>query len=229
MHAKLVGLAALGIALNQALFLAGLRVSTPFTVSILGATIPVLTAGLAVLFGKQRASWRTGVGVVLALSGVLWLTGVGSLAAHAAGGVDPGAAIVAVNSLCYAAYVVFSRDVVLELGSLRLMAWAFTYGALLFAPLGVASFVTCLPQLSARGWLLLAYIVVFPTIIAYWLNAWALARSNATVVTIYIYIQPLLAGLLARLQLGYAISSRAGLSALLILGGVAVTTIRRRA
>jgi drug/metabolite transporter (DMT)-like permease len=62
MHAKLIGLAALGVALNQALFLKGLRVTTPFTVSLLGATIPVLTAALAVLFRKERASWRTGAG-----------------------------------------------------------------------------------------------------------------------------------------------------------------------
>jgi drug/metabolite transporter (DMT)-like permease len=68
---------------------------------------------------------------------------------------------------------------------------------------------------------------VFPTIIAYGLNAWALARSTATTVTVYIYLQPLLAALLAWLQLGYAVSSRAGVAALLILGGVAVTTLKR--
>ncbi len=220
-HAKLVGLAALGVALNQALFLAGLRASTPFVVSLLGATIPVFTAGLAILFRKEVASWRTGLGLVLALTGVLWLTGIGS-GAHA----DRGALLVALNSLSYAAYVVLSREVVLEIGSIRLMAWVFTYGMLLFAPLGVRAFVAELPTLTPRGWLLFAYIVAVPTIAAYGLNAWALGRTTATTVTIYIYLQPLIAALLARIQLGLAVSERAGLAALLILGGVAVTTLK---
>jgi drug/metabolite transporter (DMT)-like permease len=227
-HARLAVLAALGIAVNQALFLAGLRSSTPFVVSILGATIPVLTAALAVLFRKERPSWRTGLGLLLALSGVLWLTGVGSVASHE-GAADYGAMLVALNCLSYSAYVVFSRDVIIELGSVRFMAWTFTYGALLFAPLGLPPLLTDLPEISGRGWALLAYIVVVPTILAYGLNAWALARSTASIVTIYIYLQPLIAAILARVQLGYSISSRAGLASLLILAGVAVTTLRPRA
>jgi drug/metabolite transporter (DMT)-like permease len=227
-HAKLALLAALGVAVNQALFLAGLRASTPFVVSILGATIPVLTAALAVLFRKERASWRTGVGLVLALTGVLWLTGVGSVASQGAAA-DYGAMLVALNCLSYSAYVVFSRDVVIELGTSRLMAWVFTYGALLFAPLGLAPLLSDLPEISGRGWALLAYIVLVPTILAYGLNAWALARTTASIVTIYIYLQPLIAGLLARIQLGHSVSSRAGFASLLILAGVAVTTLRLRA
>ena len=222
LHARLVGLGALGVAINQALFLAGLRGSTPFVVSILGATIPVLTAALAILFRKERASWRTGAGLILALSGVFWLTGIGS-----GGQVDRGAMLVALNSLSYAGYVVFSRDIVRQLGSMRFMAWVFTYGALLFAPLGMRALIAQLPILEPRGWLLIAYIVVVPTIIAYGLNAWALARSTATMVTIYIYLQPLIAATLARVQLGYAVSSRAGLASVLILAGVAVTSLKR--
>jgi drug/metabolite transporter (DMT)-like permease len=230
MHAKLVGLAVLGIALNQALFLTGLRVSTPFVVSILGATIPVLTAGLAVLFRKERASWRTGVGLMLALAGVLWLIGLfsGSSATQATtDGSTLGAVLITLNSLSYSGYVVFSRDVVIKLGAFRLMAWVFTYGALLFAPLGVPALMTQLPHFTMRGIGLLAYIVLIPTILAYGLNAWALGRSTASMVTIYIYLQPLLAGLLARLQLGYSVSERAGIASVFILAGVAVTTLRR--
>ena len=223
-HAKLAGLSVLGVALNQALFLAGLRESSPFVVSLLGATIPVLTAALAILFRKEAASWRTGGGLVLAFSGVLWLTGIGS-----AGHLDRGAMLVALNCLSYSAYVVFSRDSILAVGSMRFMAWVFTYGVLLFAPLGALAFVSELSELTPRGWLLLAYIVAIPTIVAYGLNAWALARSTASMVTIYIYLQPLVAALLARVQLGHAVSSRAGVAALLILGGVGVTTLKRRA
>jgi drug/metabolite transporter (DMT)-like permease len=227
-HLRLVGLSVLGISLNQTLFLVGLRLTSPFAVSLLGATIPVFAAALAIVFRKEAPSWRTGLGLALALAGVLWLTGffsVRSLADHA----DLGAMLVALNSLSYAAYVVLSRDIVVRLGALRCMAWLFTYGALAFAPLGVVPLALAVPELTPRGWLLAGYILAVPTILAYLVNAWALARTSASVVTVYIYLQPLFAGLLAWLQLGYSVSARAGFAAVLILAGLGVVASRRRA
>lgn len=221
-HIQLAGLSVLGIALNQALFLLGLRWSSPFTVSLLGATIPVFTAALAALFRKERFVVRTGLGLILALAGVLSLTGVGSLSTQD----RLGAILVALNSLSYAAYVVHSRDIVVRIGAMRLMAWIFTYGAIVFAPLGLRPMIAELPALSTRGWLLLAYVVAVPTILAYALNAWALGRSSATLVTIYIYLQPLLAGILARIQLGHTIAPRAIVAAVFILAGLGLVASR---
>jgi drug/metabolite transporter (DMT)-like permease len=219
-HLRLAGLSILGIALNQTLFLLGLRWTTPFSVSLLGATIPVFAAALAVLFRKERFSWRTLLGLVLAMSGVLSLIGVGSL--------DRGAILVALNSLSYAAYVVLSRDTVIRVGPLRAVAWIFTYAALLFAPFGVRPMLAQLPALTPRGWALTLYILAMPTIVAYLLNAWALGRSSATLVTIYIYLQPLIAAVLAWAQLGMGISKRAWLAAVLILVGLGVVASRRQ-
>jgi drug/metabolite transporter (DMT)-like permease len=220
-HARLAGLSVLGISLNQTLFLLGLRWTTPFSVSLLGATIPVFAAALAVLFRKERFSWRTLLGLALAMLGVLSLVGNGSL--------DRGAILVALNSLSYAAYVVLSRDVVLRVGALRTVAWIFTYGALMFAPLGVMPLLAQVPALTPRGWGYVAYILALPTIVAYLLNAWALGKSSATLVTIYIYLQPLIAAVLAWVQLGHGISSRAGVAAVLILVGLGVVATRQPA
>ncbi len=219
-HLRLAGLSLLGIALNQTLFLIGLRWTTPFAVSLLGATIPVFAAGLAIAFRKESFAWQTAAGIGLALGGVVWLSGAGAL--------DLGAVLVALNSLSYAAYVVLSRETVLRLGAVRVVAWIFTYGALLFAPVGLWPMVQQVAELTSRGWMYVAYIVLVPTIVAYSLNAWALGRSSATLVTMYIYLQPLIAAVLARLQLGQTVSSRAGLSALLILSGLTVVATRKR-
>lgn len=218
-HARIMGLSVLGIALNQALFLAGLRWTTPFAVSLLGATIPVFSAALAVLFRKERFVPITAVGLALSVCGVLSLTGIGTL--------DRGAVLVALNSLSYAAYVVLSRDTVLRVGALPMMAWIFTYGAILFAPLGLSSMIAEIPHLTARGLAYVGYIVAIPTILAYGLNAWALARSSATVVTVYITLQPLVAALLARIQLGHAIAPRAAIAAVLIASGLGLVAWRK--
>ena len=220
-HVRIAGLSVIGISLNQTLFLMGLRWTTPFSVSILGATIPVFAAALAVLFRKERFVWRTALGLGLAMVGVVSLVGNGSL--------DRGAILVALNSLSYAAYVVLSRDVVLRVGALRTVAWLFTYGAIMFAPLGVRPMLAQLPALTTRGWCFVGYILLVPTIVAYLINAWALGRSTATLVTIYIYLQPLIAAVLAWLQLGYGISQRAWLAAALILAGLGIVASRQPA
>jgi drug/metabolite transporter (DMT)-like permease len=217
-HLRLAGLSVLGIALNQTLFLLGLRWTTPFAVSLLSATIPVFAAALAIAFRKEPFAWRTALGIALALAGVVWLAGRGA--------VDLGAVLVALNSLSYAAYVVLSRETVLRLGAVRVVAWIFTYGALLFAPVGLGPMMAQLQELTPRGAWLVAFIVLVPTIVAYALNAWALGRSSATLVTVYIYLQPLFAAILARVQLGQTVSERAVVAALLILSGLGVVATR---
>lgn len=215
---SLVLLSILGISLNQALFLAGLRLTKPFAGALLAATIPVFSAALSVLFRREQFSWRTVIGLSLSVSGILFLTGLVAI--------DKGALMVSINCLAYAAYLVFSRRIIQRLGALTVMTWVFTWGALLFMPLGLPHTISVLPEITSRGVRYLAYIVLFPTIVAYLLNAWALGRSSATLVTIYIYLQPLLAALLAWVQLGHGLTQRMIGATALIFCGVAVVVFR---
>jgi len=214
-HLKILVLSVLGVSLNQGLFLAGLRLTTPFVTSLLGAAIPVATAAIAVLLRVDRMTLRKGAGLTFAVLGVLTLTGLGH--------VDKGAILVALNSISYAGYIVLSRPVLLRLRAVTLMAWLFTYGALLFAPVGLLPLAHTLPELTPRAWMYTAYILLVPTLLAYLLNAWALSRVTPTVVTAYIYLQPLVAAVIAWIQLGQAPERRALLAAPLILLGVALS------
>jgi drug/metabolite transporter (DMT)-like permease len=218
-HLHLVGLGIIGIALNQALFLIGLKHTTAMAASLLGISIPVITAALAVAFRQERPSVRTGLGVLLAASGVVWLIGVRS--------VDRGAIIIALNCVSYSMYIVLSRGTIQRLGAVTVITWVFTWAALLFAPFGMPALVSTMASYSPRAWWLLAYIVVLPTIVAYLFNAWALGRSSATLVTVYIYSQPVLTAILAWVQLGQSLSGRLVASAALIACGVGVVATRR--
>jgi drug/metabolite transporter (DMT)-like permease len=220
-HLVLAGLSVLGIALNQTLFLIGLRMTSPMNAALLSVTIPVITAAMAVAIGHERASWRLGVGLATSIAGVVWLTGVGS--------VDRGALVVLANCVAYSAYIVFSRETIRRLGTLTVVTWVFTWGALLFAPIGMPTFLAGVTEWTPRGWMFLAYILVMPTIVAYLCNAWALERSNATLVSIYIYVQPVIAGVLAWVQLGQTVSERLLVAAALIAVGVTIVATRKDA
>ena len=100
-------------------------------------------------------------------------------------------------------------------------------GALLFAPFGMPTLLREAPTWSPRAWWLVAYILAMPTIVAYSCNAWALGRSSPTLVTVYIYLQPIISALLAWLQLGQHISSQLAVAASLILTGVGIVSTRK--
>jgi drug/metabolite transporter (DMT)-like permease len=217
-HARLAGLSVLGIVLNQTLFLLGLRLTSPVSAALLSVAIPVFTAALAVVFRLERLRGRLVVGLGVASAGIVWLTGVRDL--------DRGVLLVALNSLCYAAYLVFGRNTIRRLGALTVVTWVFTWGALIFAPVGLPRMVATVPDVTARGWAFIAFIIAVPTIVAYVANAWALGRSTASMVTAYISLQPLLSALLAWVQLGTVPSGRIAVAAVLILSGLWIVVSR---
>lgn len=215
---QLFGLSAVGIALNQALYLQGLRLTAPVSVALLALTIPVFATVTAVLVRQERARLRSFAGLALALAGALMLTGVRQM--------DRGAVLVTLNSLAYALYLVFARDHIRRLGAFTVMAWVFLFGTLVFSPLGAPVLLREMFTWGPRSWALCAVVVAVPTVVSYGLNAWALGRAPASVVTIYIYLQPVLTALLAYMHLGHTLSARVLLAAVPIVAGVSLVAFR---
>jgi len=216
---RLAGLSLLGITINQTLFLVGLRSTTPVSAALLGVTIPVFTAALSVLLRVERSSVRLWAGLALAVFGVIWLTGVRSI--------DRGAVLVTMNSISYSAYVVLSQGMVRRLGPMTVITWIFVWGAALFTPYALPRLAADVPSWTSRGFVLAAWIVATPTIVAYLFNAWALGKSQPSLVTVYICLQPLFAGGLAWAQLGQPPPPRALFAAVAIIAGVAIVATRR--
>jgi drug/metabolite transporter (DMT)-like permease len=206
------------VVLNQTLFLVGLKITTAFAAALLSATIPVFAAALAVAFGIELPSVRTALGLALAIAGVLWLTGFGSL--------DVGAIAIAANCLSYALYIVLSKRVIERFGAPTVVTWLFTWGSVVMGPFGATRLVVGAATWGPRAWAFVAFFIAFPTVVAYLANAWALARSGPTLVTVYIYLQPLLAAVMQWVQLGEPISSRALGATGFILAGVGIVAVR---
>lgn len=214
----IAGLSVLGITLNQTLFLIGLRQTSSTAAALLSVTIPVLTAAIAAAMRIERITPVLAAGLSLAVVGVVCLTGVRNI--------DRGAAIITLNALCYSAYIVLSRKVIQRVGAITLVTWLFVFGAISFAPLGVPALAANAPHWTARSFAFVAYIVFMPTIVAYSCNAWALGRSTPSLVTIYVSVQPILAALLAWVQLGTPLTQRLVVAAAFILAGVALVVTR---
>jgi drug/metabolite transporter (DMT)-like permease len=77
-------------------------------------------------------------------------------------------------------------------------------------------------------WLTILFVILFPTVVAYYLNAWALTRVTPSTVAIYIYMQPLFAFGVAPFLLGEKWNWRTVVAAVFIFSGVALVTRRGR-
>lgn len=218
--AELGLLALFGIVLNQALFLTGLRQTSPMSATLLVATIPVFTAAFAALAGQGRLGGRGAGGIALALLGTMVLSG---FALPRAGDV-----FVIANAASFAIYIVLSKRALARHGTITVLAWTFGAGALLFAPIGGLALIQEAPRWSAPALGLVAFIVLVPTAISYSLNAWALSRATPALVTIYVYVQPLVVTALAWVQLGQPPDGRALFAGLFILGGVTLVATAPR-
>jgi drug/metabolite transporter (DMT)-like permease len=73
---------------------------------------------------------------------------------------------------------------------------------------------------NAGAWWALAYIVAFPTVIAYLLNMFALARVRASTTAVYVYAQPLVAVVASRMVFGERMSGAMLLAAIGLFVGV---------
>ena len=78
-------------------------------------------------------------------------------------------------------------------------------------------------------WAWIGYIVLFPTIVTYFLNIWALSRVSSNLVAAYIYLQPVLTAAVAPALLeGEGLTGRAVGAGLAILAGLACVIVGER-
>ena len=226
-YARLALYSLLGVVLNQFLYVKGLALSTVINATILSTTIPIAALLVSILMGRERPAPRIFIGMLVAACGVVYLINP----AHADFSRDTmiGNLLLILNTLAYGAYIAVSQDLIKRYGALTVITWIFLFGSVATLPVGGYYLAqTPLTHLSASLWFAIAYIILVPTVGAYYLNAWALGRVAPSTVAIYIYLQPLIAFAFAPLLLGERLNSRTWLAALLIFAGVALVTLASR-
>jgi drug/metabolite transporter (DMT)-like permease len=222
---RLAILGLLGIAANQTLFLYGLRYTTAINATILVTTVPVFTVLGSVLTGREPASAPKFAGIALAALGTVYLIGPDRISL--APGVALGNALIVLGMICYATYFLYSKSVVGRYGPVTVSFYVMLFACIGVLPFGLADLGEIrLSEITAPVWLWVGYIVVFPTIVTYLLNIWALKRVSSNVVAVYIYLQPIFAAAVApRVLHGEQITARAAIAGLAIFAGLGLVLL----
>jgi drug/metabolite transporter (DMT)-like permease len=219
---RLLFLATIGIALNQACFLEGLARSTPMNAGLVICLIPVFTFVVAAVVRQERFSGIRAFGVLVACAGAVPLfLGEG---AELLGEYGFGNLLLVVNSFFYAWYLVLSKPLVHKYPPLVVIAWMYTL-SLVYLPYFLFK-APLLPEDVGSGsaWGALGYILVFPTIVGYLFNAFALSRVRASTTAVYIYMQPIITGVASWFMLGERLTPDLARAAVLLFVGVWLVT-----
>ncbi len=216
-----------GVIFNQLCFFKGLSLTTATNTSLLAVMIPVFAFVISALIGNDRITGRKMLGIVIAACGVIYL--INPMNASFSSATTQGDILIILNSLFYAIYVAISKKLISHYGALKSIAWLFLFASIVNVPIGLYSLSAVnLSEVSPWAWLAIASIVLFPTILAYYWNAWALARVEPSVVAVYIYLQPLIGTFAAVFILGEAWKPRIFLATVLIFVGVYLVTRNRQ-
>ncbi len=216
----------LGVSANQVLFILGLSWTTAINTTILTATIPIFTLGVAVALKREALTLRAAAGVALAGAGAFVLVHVQNFDWHSR--YARGDLLLLGNALAYSLYLVLSRPILAHYSVMTVVSRVFLYGApaiLLFTAPALAGFSPS--GVTPRSWASFAGVVLLCTVVPYALNSWALAHTGASRVAVYVFLQPLIASALAVLILKERLTPRTVVSGTLILAGLAVSVARR--
>jgi len=205
-YLRLLGCAVFGVAVNQLLFFKGLSLTSPINSGLIMVTNPIFVLILSGIYLKQRITQRKVAGIFCGLSGAVLLILYGG---HFSVSItDPfGDGCILINSLSYAIYLVMVLPLMKKYHPLTIMQVVFALGFLLILPFGWSEFSTIQwSTFTPSIWAATVFVVVGTTFLAYLFNTLALRELSANVVSVYIYLQPLLAAALKALRLGYALS-----------------------
>ncbi|OUS09749.1 EamA family transporter [Nonlabens dokdonensis] len=225
----LIALAAFcGVGFNMVTFMWGLSLTSPISASVLMVSTPIIVLVLSAIFLKERLFATRIIGILVGFSGAALLiflsTGKGAEASNPL----LGNALIFINAVSYAFYILLAKKLTAKYHVFTLMKWLYFFGVIFITPFGIMQGLEFeFAQASTETLLNIGYVILFATFGTYMLNIIAIRTLKPSVVAVFVYLQPLLATLIA-VGLGKdMITWQKAVAGLLIFTGVFLTGLKR--
>ena len=192
---KLAGAGFLGLFMPQLTFLHAIAHTTPVDLSVMSTTTPIFTMFVAAIFLKEPITWKKSLGVALSFGGILWLILQSTFASAGPSQTEPiGIAFCFANYIIFALYLGTCRNLIKRYSVVTSMKWMFLVSFIISIPFTLPQ----LPQtdfvaVPSYVWWEIAFMIFFSTFIAYYLIPVGQQRIRPTLVSMYGYLQPIIA------------------------------------
>lgn len=186
-----------GAAVNMLAFFKGLNLTTPINASLILLLVPILVLTISAVFLNEPITKLKSVGIILGLLGAGFLVINGRSVSLSSNGLV-GDLLVCLNSTSYAIYLILVKQLMMKYNTMTVLKWVFTFGFIAIFPFTIGAFLEAdFTNIPINIWWAIAFILIGVTVLTYLFNAYALQFVNASVVSIYIYLQPLFASIIA--------------------------------
>ena len=218
----------LGFAANQALFYEGLNLTTPVDASLIHVMNPVFVLIFASIIIREKITWMKVGGIALGAAGALILIFYGRKVNMSVNSFA-GNILVVLNMLFYALYLVLIKPMVAKYHTTTILKWVSFFGFIAIVPFSIRGMLEFhFTGITLNAWLALGYIIIMCTFLAYLLINYALKFVEASTVSFFTYLQPLIASVTSVSIGGETITIPKVIAAMLIFTGVYLVNRRSK-
>lgn len=228
---KIFAASMLGFFLTQVTFLMAIPDITPMDCSIVSSLSPIYTMFIAAFALKEPITSRKVSGVALSFAGIIYLilnsvTGNSSTVQTSPEGI----LLMIGNSLCFSLYLGLFKPVISKYSVITFMKWIFLYASIFSLPWAIKELITFNYRLLSGVYLSeLIFLIVCSTFITYFLIPVGQKRIRPTLVSMYSYVQPIIA-IVISISIGMdSLSWQKVLAAATVFGGVILVNYSRSA
>ncbi len=225
---RIAAAAFFGVALNMLTFFKGLSMTSPISASVIMVSTPIVVLLFSAIFLKEGLGLRKISGVLIGMSGTVVLIVYGSVSGDAASS-QIGNLLVFVNAVSYAMYLILIKKLITKYHAFSFIKYIYSFGLLFVLPFGFNEIQqvnwTIIPNVI---WLEIGFVLLFTTFFAYLINLMSMRYLKPTTLSVFIYLQPLFASVIA-ISLGKdSLGPIKLIAALLIFIGVYLVSFKNK-
>ncbi|MEZ5014581.1 MAG: DMT family transporter [Chitinophagales bacterium] len=226
-HLKLALAALFGVAINQLLFFKGLSLTSETHAALIMITTPIIVLVMAWFLLKDPITIFKSLGIGLGAIGVYLLIHSGARQTTTDATVA-GDLCVMINATSYAIFLVLAKPLMQKYHPLTIAKWIFLFGVLFVLPFGLPPALHVDYSLvPAEAYYAMIYVILGTTVLAYMFNIFGLHYGDPALVSVYIYLQPIIATLIAILFGTDSLHWQFVLSSLFVFTGVAFVSRKK--
>ena len=224
-YLKIFAASVLGFFICQMSFLAGISHITPMDCSILASISPIYTMFIAAVALKEPISLQKVGGVVVSFLGIIYLI-LSNVSGSGVAQTDAfGIAMIIINSISFSLYLGIFKPLISKYSVFTFMKWIFLYSFLMSFPFSAKELFTAnwedIPAVQLSE---LAYLIICATFITYTLIPLGQKIIRPTLVSMYSYVQPIIA-IVISICIGMdTLTWQKVLAAVMVFGGVIIVS-----
>lgn len=189
----------LGFVISQTLTAWALNFTSPVYFSLIATLTPVATMGCAVLFIGEKMTKKGIVGVFIGIVGAMLMVFMGWQGGSGSNDLL-GIGLAILSLLTWAIYLIITRKVSVKYTAVTQMKWIFLVSTVAVLPFSWSNLQSAPLYSAAWAWsgvLEMGFIIVFATVAGYFAIPFAMRYLEATTVSVYTNLQPIVASLVA--------------------------------